>query len=588
MKKWLKFTILLFIFFTWNAWAVTTLNFVVKGVQDPAKKNVESALKHLQSKLDYPLTPASILNFYHEAPKVIHTALEPYGYFHAGVIPEIAGSNDDTWTTTFTIESGPQVMLTQIRFTLTGQGTNDPAFIKFEKNLPVQGGAPLNIEDYNKTKGGLQSLAIQKGYFKARLIQNNVIVNLNDNQATIIIHFDTGPRFRFGQRFGQTTFSDTTPFALSFLTGFLDYYQGEYYDWDRLQKTQEAFAKSNYFIQAIITPIPDQTSPNLLVPIHIHLIPRKAIQYIYGLGYGTDTGPRGTLGISFRHLNAYGHRLNFLLQAAQINNSLIATYEIPGPRPTKDTFLITGGGGHLSVKTGKSSTAKLAIGYSTMFGDIRQSIFLTYLNEKYSLTNFPIPNLNAQLLYPSIRWQYLKSDIPLEPNYGIHINARISGTSKQFSANGGGFFQAKGYMHALWTLKKTNTRFLVRGEIGHTIINNLTNLPFSLQLLTGGANTIRGFSYFSIGPGRNLYVGSIELQQKIFDRWYLAAFYDAGNVTDASPFTNFNQTFGHVKQGVGPGIVWLTPLGALELDLAWAVSEPNHPWRIQFNMGPVL
>jgi len=39
---------------------------------------------------------------------------------------------------------------------------------------------------------------------------------------------------------------------------------------------------------------------------------------------------------------------------------------------------------------------------------------------------------------------------------------------------------------------------------------------------------------------------------------------------------------------VGPGIVWLSPIGMLEITVANAISQPNHPWVIQFTMGPDL
>ncbi|MGB1271915.1 MAG: BamA/TamA family outer membrane protein, partial [Endozoicomonas sp.] len=42
------------------------------------------------------------------------------------------------------------------------------------------------------------------------------------------------------------------------------------------------------------------------------------------------------------------------------------------------------------------------------------------------------------------------------------------------------------------------------------------------------------------------------------------------------------------KTGTGVGIRWVTPLGPLKLDLAFAISEEGSPWRIHFSMGPDL
>jgi translocation and assembly module TamA len=43
-----------------------------------------------------------------------------------------------------------------------------------------------------------------------------------------------------------------------------------------------------------------------------------------------------------------------------------------------------------------------------------------------------------------------------------------------------------------------------------------------------------------------------------------------------------------MKQGSGTGVRWQTPVGPIRLDIAWAITEPDNPWRIHFNIGPDL
>lgn len=118
----------------------------------------------------------------------------------------------------------------------------------------------------------------------------------------------------------------------------------------------------------------------------------------------------------------------------------------------------------------------------------------------------------------------------------------------------------------------------MRASVGYTAIKNILNLPLSLQFFSGGAQNLRGFSYNSIGPGRSLFISSFEMQQKIIKNIYFASFIDIGTVS--------NQLFdGKLKIGIGPGIVFLTPLGMFELTIANSISEPKKPWIIQFSMG---
>jgi len=85
-------------------------------------------------------------------------------------------------------------------------------------------------------------------------------------------------------------------------------------------------------------------------------------------------------------------------------------------------------------------------------------------------------------------------------------------------------------------------------------------------------------NYRGLGA-RDLLVGSVEYEYRIYGDWGLATFYDAGNV--ANGFSNLS-----LARGAGAGVRWYSPIGPIRLDLASALSKENNPWRIQFNVGP--
>ena len=53
-------------------------------------------------------------------------------------------------------------------------------------------------------------------------------------------------------------------------------------------------------------------------------------------------------------------------------------------------------------------------------------------------------------------------------------------------------------------------------------------LPLSLQLIAGGSDSIRGFDFQSIGPGKRKYVVSLEVQQQVVENWFVTGFGDLG------------------------------------------------------------
>jgi len=182
------------------------------------------------------------------------------------------------------------------------------------------------------------------------------------------------------------------------------------------------------------------------------------------------------------------------------------------------------------------------------------------------------------MLLPSLNWSKVKSDDPLSPNRGYQLNIYLRGASKALISNTN-FIQSLIQGKTILPTSYMN-RFILKGQLGYTLISDVNQLPLSLQFYTGGAQTVRGYPFQKIGPGRTLIMGSIEFQQRIKGNLYGALFMDAGNVS--------NGLINNLKKSVGVGLVWRSPIGALEVTLAEALDEPSHPKMLQFSMGPEL
>lgn len=548
-----------------------TLEVQITGVPQEPLENVFKRLTERQEAIKDEFTPVAVMKFYRSISQEIKEGIKPYGYFKPRINSYIHNRRFHFWFSHFNINLGPHMRFTHVELHIIGQGSSDIAFQRLYQYFPIKAGDFFDSKKYEEAKNDLFNVAATHGFFKAKMLISQIKVNLNVYQANVIIVFNTGPRFRF-----YTTHFSPTPFNNSFIQRFLQYHQGYYFSQEKIKQTREGLANSNYFSTVIITPEP-QKAKGLYIPIKIHLQIEPKKQYGFGLGYGTDTGPRALISTNFRWINPYGHRFNAYLRASHVNSALVANYSIPGRNPAIDQYIFTTAFLNRDQETGRGTSGRLSVGYQTILGGWQQIISLTALKERYNLIG--LPRTNANVLYLSIPWQRICTDNLVNPKHGYSLVVTISGGTKSFLSKTS-FLQTRVDSKFLFTLLN-QTRFLIRNSLGYTSIKNIDSLPLSLQFFVGGSQSVRGFGYNSIAFGRGLVVGSFEIQQKIIRSFYLAGFIDTGNVSDQLSKQK-------LKISVGPGLVLLTPVGMCELTIANVISEHRKPWIIQFSMGSPL
>lgn len=550
------------------------VNFTIHGLDKKTHEaelnNVKSALRNLkQLHLSDAVDEESVISIYQEAPKAIQEALRPFGYFHSTVKRHYTISNHH-WSMTFNITLGQPSHINHVDIQVTGPGSNDKAFKKLQSHFPLKVGNQFRLKDFNNTNDSLFELSADRGYFSAKMASNHITVNLIKKTVGIDTQFNTGSR----SRFGHTTFSKT-PLNEKFLRKFLDYRFGQYYNNRRIQNTQNSLNDTNYFSQVIVDPQIDKHSTE--TPIDIRLQMNKRKEYLFGLGYGTDTGIRGTLGLKYNWLNQWGHYGEINAQGSWINYSIVAGYHMPWPNPTRDLLSVLAGFGHLNLNIGDSTSQKISLVYRHAIQHWIFSFGANALNERYNIRD--LPKTTARMFYGNANASYYSVRNHINPDTGYRIFFDFAGTPSALSSTSG-FFQSKVNFKWVWMFLK-NEQLVTRMTYANTFIKNINNLPLSLQLLAGGASSVRGYGYQSIGPGRLMAVGSVELRQRLFSQLYLAGFYDYGNVSNTSPFNNMQTT-------AGAGLVFRAPIGIIEAGLAWRLNRNKKTPGFYLAMGPEL
>ena len=137
-------------------------------------------------------------------------------------------------------------------------------------------------------------------------------------------------------------------------------------------------------------------------------------------------------------------------------------------------------------------------------------------------------------------------------------------------------------------------RMVYRAQAGGVVVNNASSIPFNQLFLSGGDTTVRGYKFQEIGvthdgvlsadAGRYLATGSIEWQRPVVRNgvmtdWESAIFVDSGAVANRVEEFSF-------KSGVGVGARWKSPVGPLQIDLAYGIA--TQALRLHMNVGFVF
>lgn len=550
---------------------------VIEGVSGELLENVRASLSIEREKEQPALSEARIRRLHGLAPDEIRRALQPFGYYRPQIESELV-RKDSALTARYRIVPGPPIRLSNIDLRLSGAGTEDTAFQRLIENFPIREGETLNHAEYEKAKRALQDLAAERGYLNAQLTRHEVQVNLAQYEAQAIIHFDTGPRYRFG----PVTFTETD-LSPRFLERYVPFQPNDPYSASQLFQLQNALADSDYFEQIEVDADPAKAT-DLEVPVTVRLKESRRNRYAFGIGYGTDTGPRGSASWLRRYINRFGHRLGAELEVSQIQNRLTARYLVPLKKPLTDQFSVTANWLDESLDTRDNQTALLTASLTQQRETWQRALSVNFLHENFEIG---AESDSTTLLYPEAAWTRVVADNRIYTTRGMRLLLDIRGTVETLVSDVS-FLQAR--TQGKWIRRIGDKgRAIIRADLGYTAIDDISELPASLRFYAGGDQSVRGYDYNSLGPedatgevvgGKYLVAGSVEYEHQLKGRWSAAIFYDTGNA--------LNELSGTLERGAGIGIRWRSPIGLIRVDVASALSRPDNPLRLHIVIGPDL
>lgn len=570
--------------FAQSSHPVRSVTFSIDSFDEKIEENIRKTLELNNIEHTKVLDKAQLNALAEQGKSDIQKALHPFGYYHAHSSLDISLDKENNWHIHYDIVIGNPIIVTDINIVTMGDGRKNSELLKALSQFPIKRHGVLNQENYTQGKDALLGAAIHEGYLDAYFPKHEILVDLDENKATVDLVLNTLDVYKVGSmHFSSSNLND------DFLKRFAKFYEYEPYIPEKILAFQRALQQSDYFKSVQVEPNPN--SDNHLVPLDVNLSPLKPNKYTVGLGYGTDTGPRGTLGWERRYLNEWGHRLILNLRAGQKNHTadLNASYLIPGKSPITDNYQFKTGLHNEDYLSFNSKVQEFGIIENKELGKWSRVLSLSYRREnfqEYILGTNRVENL----FLPSVQFIKVVSDNLFSPTEGYRLAFNLKASIESLLSDVT-FFQPRIDYKYLKKLSP-NTKFIFRTELGMTVPDDIDKIPLSQRFYAGGDQSLRGFGYRALPGtvdkdgqpraigGGYLAIGSLELDQKIYGPVSLAVFTDAGNA--------FHRSNDRVQASVGAGARINTPIGPIKIDFAVPVTDYQHHVRVHIQIGPEI
>ena len=556
---------------------------VVAGLEGEALKNAQAALVLPSGLIQDGVVNQPLLDiFRRRAPEKVRQALEPLGYFSARAEVTTEKTPEGQEVLRVTVTPGEPVRVSGIDIRLQGPGEKEKILKDLVAAFPLKIGDALHQGKYENGRDSLRSKALDLGYLGANYSIHLIRVHRGELRAEIELSLETGPQYRYG----EVTFEGAPLYPRSFLERYLDFIPGELYSYTKNYQTQLNLINSDRF-SAVTVEANVEEARDYFVPVKIKLEPSAPKRLRPGVGYATDTGARFSL--RYQDLNAFrrGHDFSADLSIAERRRALSALYAFPSSGHIENRTILKTGLLQEQLKPYDTLLFTLEAERARSFGKGRVgSAYLQFRQENFSEAG---QEGKSSLILPGGRFTQRQVDDVLRPRKGFRYYLEVRGSTENLGAETN-FAQILANGDLLLPLPY-GFSFIPRVQLGATWQRNpVTALPPTLRFYAGGDRSVRGYTYQSLGPkdasgnvigGKNLIVGSLELEYALGKNWGIAAFYDVGNA-----FNNTNNL--RLAQGAGVGIRYYTLAGPIRIDVARQINVDNPGFQLHISLGFAL
>ena len=533
-------------------------------------------LKMVQRKSRSGMTALEWQNLYQQAPAAIKDLLATEGYFSPAITSSLQ-QDDQGWLAQFKVETGAASHISAVSILFSGAITQQalpapaPAQLRADWQLPVD--RVFRQQDWDAAKRNLLQALLTERYPVAQIRHSRATVDPKARLVTLEVEIDSGPEFTFGapvieglQNFPATLVENLNPTR-----------PGQPFSQSELLRYQQRLQETRQFKSVAVYMNFDREQPQQ-TPIRIRLVEGAGKKLGFGLGYSTDTGYRGQ--ITYDESNIFGRGWQWLnaLKLEQYTQSLTSKIALPlDADGNRDSLAASWR--HTDIQNEDTHTLNTSAMRRWGTQELEQSVSLNLFAERKEVSGVVSNTSGTTALGYGLIVRQL--DNLLLPTRGFLLSANTAfspGIVLSRVAFVQGNIKLRGYLPLT-----QSTQLLLRGEVG-ALSSSDPSVPFAYQFRTGGAQSVRGYDYESLGKevgnatlgSRYVAVGSVEVLQWLTQQWGAAVFYDYGNA--ANRWSNLNPVAGY-----GLGARWKSPAGLLNFDLAY--GQATGDYRVHFSLG---
>lgn len=470
---------------------------------------------------------------------------------------------------------------------------------------------------WSQTKSEALRLLTSERYPRARLVNSLSDIDSTTSVARWYLELDSGPVVRVGpvRVEGHERYDTQTVANLVALAGLRP---GADYSLARLQDAQQQIADTGYytsvFAYADLEPTEDDPLAPAPVVVQVREAPLQSL--VLGAGGSTNNGPR--LSAEHKHLRlpVLGWQALSKLQLERHDQLLSSDWRAP-VEPDGWHWLA---GARLARQIDDDltlSSLRLSLGRAQASPRLDRRYFLQYDRARTVNTLAPraLQPGNEAALSANYGWTWRRFDTLPYPNRGFGLGLTL-GVGSTLGTVRQPFVSAQARWLGYWSLDPVSQvlgdlrdalisprptpeatdrtgrlgRLALRLQGGALLADTQAPIPDSQLFLTGGDNTVRGYGLRDIGveqpdgtvrAGRYLAVASVEWQRPMWRAgertpWETVLFADVGTVTNQTTEVD-------LRVGAGAGLRYNSPVGPLQLDLAYGLKPQR--WRVHLNIG---
>lgn len=560
-----------------------------KAVRELLEKHLE--LQRYRAVTD--LDEAELARLMLLAERNVRNLVGTLGYFSPQIHITREGGLNDKPTIVLAVEPGEPTHIGAVGVNFSGDIADSPDEDAIAQRSAIQrdwrlsSGELFTQDSWDGAKTHALRQLVARRYPAGKLAGSLADIDAPSHSAKLNVHLDSGPLYRLGplQVSGIERYDPVLVPRLARLQA------GAIYDQNQLVQAQQRLAASGYFTSAYVF-IDPEGDPQA-VPVRVQVREAKLQKIILGIGLTTDSGPRASIEHTHHRVPGIGWRAVTKLQLEKISPSVQTEWTaIPDEAGWRWNAL--GRAERINDNELITQAQRLRFGRIQVSERIDRNIYLQYDRANVQGTGLSGTTAadtgDGSALTANYVWTGRYFDSLPFPNKGYGLGFEL-GLGTTLGQDRQPFTRAVGRWLGIRPL--TRGRLAMRAEAGTVLAKSTARIPSTQLFRTGGDTSVRGYSYRDIGitlangvtgPGRYLAVASLEWQRPMIlkgrsSEFENTLFIDAGAVADKP------QDF-RPSVGIGTGVRWRSPIGPLQIDLAYGLKVKQV--RLHINVGFVF